>query len=392
VADLSLRPQSALVLNYYQPWTYAGSERFTQLAREELRLGRSQAFVYWTAAGLEDVIEHNVRDPEYARLALYQFAHGAAVPRSPYAHELTGSRPVSLEALADGLRPAYVRSHFPAEVFREALSSPAYRRIPFVYDVMDLWDDFAAAPWGDSACERWYVDRADALISVSQHLVDRFAGHPASYLVPNGVDREFLKRIRPSGPVRTRTGRKQVLYMGSMGGDWFDWPLVLRLVRALPDHDFTFLGSADLPPEEYDPEHQALVRRHLAEMRGLANVRFCPEVPHDEIAPWLRAAHVGLIPFRSCDLVRAVSPLKVFEYLGAGSVVVQSGVPDIEGYPGVLTAEDPDGFIASVRDADPAALSAGDAARMAAFVEEATWAARLTDVDRIVEKVAEKGS
>ena len=89
-------------------------------------------------------------------------------------------------------------------------------------------------------------------------------------------------------------------------------------------------------------------------------------------------------------MVRAVSPLKVFEYLGAGALVVQSGMPDIEGYPGVLTARDPDEFIALVREADPAALLPAGRARIASFAEQATWAARLTDFDRIVEKISEK--
>lgn len=377
---------SALVLNYYQPWTYGGSERFLQLAREELRIGRSQAFVYVTAAGLEDIIEQRVREPEYARLALYRLVdEDAAEPMSPYARTLTGDERVPLGSLVEILRPAYVRAHFPAEAFVGALDSEPYRRVPFVYDVMDLWDTFAACPWGDGDVERWYVRRADATINVSQLLTDYFPEARQAHLVPNGVDRLFLRRIAP-GPESARpVGRpKRVLYMGSMGGTWFDWPLVRRLPRALPDHEFTFLGSAELPPEEYDEAHQRYVAECLADLRSMPNVRICPEVPHDEIAPWLRDADVGLIPFLHCDLVRAVSPLKVYEYLAAGAEVVQSGMPDIEGYPGVRTARDADEFVAHVRAADRSVLPSDEAAAVAAFAERSTWLARLREFDRVV--------
>lgn len=383
-AGEGLGPGGVLVLNYYQPWTYGGAERFTQLMREELRLGRAQAFVYATAAGLEDTLERNVRDPEYARLALYELVReDAAEPRSPYARTLTGPHRLPLESLVDILRPAYVRSHFPADAFRPVLETEAYHRVPFVYDIMDLWDDFAATPWGDTDTERWYVERADAIISVSQLLVDCFPQAERSYLVPNAVDRVFLEAIRPPGVPRPAGAPKRVLYMGSMGGNWFDWDLTRRLVRELPDCAFTFLGSSDLPPEEYDPGHQRRALGAIADLRAAPNVRFSPEVPHDQVARWLREADVGLIPFRDCDLVRAVSPLKVYEYLGAGTIVVQSGMPDIAGYPGVLTAHGHDEFVSLVRLADRESLLPSQAERIAAFARTATWRERLLDFDRV---------
>jgi hypothetical protein len=66
-------------------------------------------------------------------------------------------------------------------------------------------------------------------------------------------------------------------------------------------------------------------------------------------------------------------------------------MPDIEDYPGVLTARDPEEFADLVRAADPAAVPPADRARIASFAKEATWSARLTDFDRIVAKIAERG-
>lgn len=381
----------ALVLNYYQPWTYAGSERFLQLAHAELRRGRSQAFVYATDAGRRDLIDVKVRQPEYERFALYEFAAPCrARPVSPHAEALTGQDEIDIGALAKILRPAYVRAHFPAWHFREALEDRALRDLPFVYDVMDLWEDFVAKPWGDDAVEDWYVERSDALIVVSRFLERRFASARQVHWVPNAIDREFLREIAPARtPAPIPAGRaggtpKRVLYMGSLGGSWFDWELTYRMAKELPDHRFTFLGSADLPPEERSPERRARAHFLLAGLAALPNVRVASEVPHEELGPWLRDADVGVIPFRPCDLVTAVSPLKVYEYIGAGLPVVSAGMPDIAGYPGVRTAVGHREFVDLVRSSDKAALSPAESTAMAAFAEANTWAHRVVEFDRIV--------
>lgn len=374
----------ALTLSYYHPWVYAGSERYTQLVREELRMGRAHAYVYVSDAGARHVIDANVADPEYARLAVYEYAApGHAEPRSRYAAELTGPGAVALTDLVETLRPAYVRAPFPTEHFLTALDTPAYRAVPFVYDIIDLWTEFPTTPWGSDEVEARYVRRADALAMVSRELIDRFGdGH----LIPNAVDRLFLDRIRPTAASARPPGApKRVLYMGSMGGSWFDWELVHRLVAELPDTEFTFLGSELLPPEEMRDEAARLVFDRYRHVAAQPNVTMAPEVPHDEIVPWLLRADVGLIPFRPNALTRAVSPLKVYEYLGAGSVVVQSGMPDIEGYPGVRTARDHDHFIELVRGADRAALTEAEAAEIAEFCTRNTWADRVRQFDRIVE-------
>ncbi|MDE1670309.1 glycosyltransferase family protein [Nocardia gipuzkoensis] len=382
-------PYDALQLSYYHPWVYAGSERYHQLAIEELRMGRRHAYVYVSDAGAASVVDEAVRDELYTHFALYEHVSpGLAVPKSQFAAALTGPEPVSLTEVVETFAPAYVRAPFPTEHFVEALETPQFRAIPLIYDVIDLWTEFPTTPWGSDEVENYYVKRADALAMVSQELVDRFPA-PSTHLVPNAVDRHFLQLIAPTPEfVRRAPGAPvRVLYMGSMGGKWFDWELVHRLVAELPDHEFTFLGSQLLPPEEMRDEASRKVARNYARLGEQPNVVLAPEVPHDRIVPWLQRMDVGLIPFRPTALTRSVSPLKVFEYLGAGAPVVQTGMPDIEHYPGVLTARDHESFVEHVRRADRANLSPAEASRIADFAERNTWAQRVADFDRIVDRL-----
>ena len=381
----------ALVLNYYHPWTYGGSERFNQLAREELRRGRSQAFVYIADAGPEEDVRKEALRPGFERLALYKLAPpSSARPLSPAARELTGGGAVPLRTLVNVFQPDYVRAHFPSHDFIELLDDERVRRLPFVYDVMDLWGDFAVQPWGDGEDERWYVRRADAIVAAADLLLDKFSAAADRAFIPMGIDAHFLESLRAAGDSRGGQVRKQVLYAGSLGGIWFDWDLVLALVRALPEHDFTFIGWMGPPPEEHDPEQSERAHARARELDGLPNARVLPAVPHGELVPWLRGADLGLIPFREIDLVTAVNPLKVFEYIGAGMPTVQIGMPSIVGYPGVRSARDHAHFIELVAANSKQAIEPPEASAMRTFADEHTWVHRVRDFDNLVARLRDR--
>jgi len=176
--------------------------------------------------------------------------------------------------------------------------------------------------------------------------------------------------------------------MGGMAGSWFDWDLVRLVTHELQDHQFTFLGPIEPAPEESDRDALARTVAIIEELKVLPNVEFIPEVPHDDLVPWLQRADVGLIPFKPSNLTAAVSPLKVFEYLGAGAVVVQIGMPDIELYPGVRTAKDASDFVELARESDRMKLTADEVSTIAYFCEHNTWAARITQLDQLVDTLA----
>ncbi len=376
-------------LSYYQPWVYAGSERYTQLLAEELRQGRQQAFVYLAEAGERASLESHIRQPEFSGLALFRHTEQGLVAESPVAVRWTEARGLRLAELLDRLSPWYIRVHFPVREFIDVLEAPSASGHLVVYDVMDLWEEFVATPWGSDADEARLVARADALAVVTHPLAQRWsASADPIQVIPNAVDREFLGQIQRAPETLAAQGTpKRVLYMGSMGGSWFDWETLRSVVIGVPECAFVLLGSLDLPPEEHDPASARRIRALAQVIAKSPNVTFASEVSHDELAPWLRNADVGIIPFLPGALIEAVSPLKVFEYLGAGAVVVQSGMPDIEAYPGVRTAQDAEEFVRLVREHGPATMPVPELEAMAWFVRGNTWEQRVSALDAMVESV-----
>jgi len=375
---------NSFMLNYYHPWNYAGSERFHQLALAELRMGRTVGFLYVSDAGVPDLVRRRCAEDSYHAFRVYRLdSDGKAEPISPAAVAATGEQSVSVRSAIRSLEDAYARAHYPVKLFRQFMDKPWFDSVPFMYDVMDLWTDFTAAPWGDDDDEAYFVERADLVVAVSRSLVERFEDQRPTVLVPNGVDAAFLELLEEAAPrgERIAGAPKRVLYMGGLGGSWYDWETTFATVDGLPDCAFTFIGGTGLPPEETDDGVQREIDALVADLARRPNVTVWPEIDHDELVPWLAVADVGLIPFVPCPLSDAVSPLKVYEYLAVGAAVVQRGLPDTEPYPGVRSAQTTAEFVDLVRVADRATLDEAERDAMRAFCHASTWVHRVHELD-----------
>jgi glycosyltransferase involved in cell wall biosynthesis len=94
--------------------------------------------------------------------------------------------------------------------------------------------------------------------------------------------------------------------------------IILESARAAPELGFVLVGSEGEGPVE-------------TEARALPNVRVVPWQRFSDLAPWLYAADVLVIPPSLVPLERhgnTVLPIKVFLYLAAGRVLLAPQAPD----------------------------------------------------------------
>ena len=80
---------------------------------------------------------------------------------------------------------------------------------------------------------------------------------------------------------------------------WFDFDLVAELARMKPDWTFELVGPVD-------PRAEAGAER----VSELPNVHLTGERPSSEIAAYVQAFDVEIIPWRIDRMVEAVSPLR----------------------------------------------------------------------------------
>jgi glycosyltransferase involved in cell wall biosynthesis len=212
-----------------------------------------------------------------------------------------------------------VREHGFADVDLLYIDSPAQifwlDRIRSTRSVARIADRLAGFPGispGVLTLERELIRSVD-IVACSAHLIveDVTAlGARRTLHLPNGVDFDHFNladRARPKDLASIT--RPIALYVGEMA-HWFDFSLINQLTESMPDVSFVFIG----------PDRMARAR-----LTSRGNVHILGRRPFEVLPAYLWNADVGLIPFDvagHADLVNAVHPLKLYEYLACELPVV----------------------------------------------------------------------
>lgn len=196
-------------------------------------------------------------------------------------------------------------------------------------------DDFRSMRNIDPALVmRWEDElarKADLVLAPSRVTAARFPREKTVF-VPHGVDFELFST--PTPPARDLPlGKPTVGFYGALA-DWIDLELLIGVARRLPDHRFVLIG-----PILVD------ARKLLTE----PNVYYLGPRPHEELPSYVQHWTVSLLPFRRNLQIRACNPLKLREYLAAGSPVVATDFPALDGYRDLVdVADGADDFAAAV--------------------------------------------
>jgi glycosyltransferase involved in cell wall biosynthesis len=202
------------------------------------------------------------------------------------------------------------------------------KRVPFLFEVRDLWPAFAVAVGvldnpvlirASEWLERFLYRHADRLVVNSpgfiQHVQER--GAPQVHLVPNGADVTMFQPMDDGAAFRraNQLGESFVaLYAGAHGlSNDLDVLLdVAGLLSELPNLVVVLLGDGKEKPR---------LQQRAAAM-GLVNLRFLPPVPKVEMAQALAAADVCIAILKPIEMYKTVYPNKVFDYMAAGRPII----------------------------------------------------------------------
>ncbi len=198
--------------------------------------------------------------------------------------------------------------------------------------------------------------------AVSPAALERINPTGPALVVPNGLDPAEWQGVPAAPPAWSATsGRPLLLYVGSLD-DRLDVAALSELARAMPSATVALVGPL-------------LDAAHLRPLSALANVEIHPPLGRPQIAALIRVADAGLIPHVSSPLTRAMSPLKLYEYLAGGLPVVAADLPGVRGvHNGVVLVRPGTSYLEATR----AALARGRATERErlAFIEANSWRAR----------------
>jgi colanic acid biosynthesis glycosyl transferase WcaI len=211
------------------------------------------------------------------------------------------------------------------------------KRVPFVFEVRDLWPESLAAVGvgnGDSLLHRalaqiaaFLYRRSDRVVVVTPAFEDYLVEHsrvPREKIsvIENGVETKLFAPEPFTGEAETalrrelRLGRKFVVsYIGTMGmahGLETIIAAAAQLQEANPEIVFLMVG------EGAEKERIAA----LARQRGLTNLRLIEQQPREKIPAYISASDACLVLLKKTDLFKTVIPTKMLEFMSCARPVI----------------------------------------------------------------------
>ena len=219
----------------------------------------------------------------------------------------------------------------PATIGLPALFLHLLHRVPFVYDIQDLWPDtLAATGMVNNRAVMWMIEKWCRLIYSQAAKIVVLSSGFKKILIKRGVPEHKIEVIynwceddkiqatdRNEGLERElgMAGRFNVLFAGTMGkAQALDAVLeAARLLRyKLPKIQFVFVGGGI----DVDRLKEKTIEQ------GLTNVRFLSRRPPGEIGAILRLGDVLLVHLKDDPLFRITIPSKTQAYMAAGRPIL----------------------------------------------------------------------
>jgi colanic acid biosynthesis glycosyl transferase WcaI len=205
-------------------------------------------------------------------------------------------------------------------------------RVPFLFEVRDLWPESLAAVGmadGNSLLHRtlgkiagFLYQQADRIVVVTPAFEDYLVEHwqvPREKIcvVENGVEtrlfapQDGFQRKRELG----LEGKFVVSYIGTLGmAHGLDTVVdaAARMQKTNPEVAFLLLGEG---------ADKARILA-LAAGRGLANLKILDQQPREKIPAFISASDACLVPLKKSDVFKTVIPTKMLEFMSCARPVI----------------------------------------------------------------------
>jgi teichuronic acid biosynthesis glycosyltransferase TuaH len=227
-------------------------------------------------------------------------------------------------------------------------------------------DDFSEGlfekPWHSAYLKAYEAirNREPRIICVSAELASRIAGDKRAVVLPNGIDESWwLKPVEPPA-VFTELKRPIITYVGTID-ERIDVGLIPDVARQSDVGSIVFIGPIGN-------------KATADELRSIQKVIILDNMGRAGVVGSLMNSDIGIIPHVISPLTRAMSPLKLYEYLAAGKPVAAPDLPPVAGISERVVVAAENDFTNAVLVALKVPPQAED--ERLKFVHANSWAAR----------------
>jgi colanic acid biosynthesis glycosyl transferase WcaI len=207
------------------------------------------------------------------------------------------------------------------------------KRVPFIFEVRDLWpESLAAVGMGDAdsflhrglgKIAGFLYRKCDRVVVVTpafkEHLVEHWHMAPEKIsMVGNGVETDLFSPGVADQNLKRQVGAEGkfvVCYIGTLGMAHGLETLVetaAQLRDCAPEIVFMLVGEG--------AEKERIIS--LAGSRGLTNLRFVGQQPREKIPDYIRASDICLVLLKKTELFKTVIPTKMLEFMSCARPVI----------------------------------------------------------------------
>lgn len=236
-------------------------------------------------------------------------------------------------------------------------------------------DDLAAAPRLPKERieveERRLLGAADVTFVTSQVLLEKMRPLTKGLLryYPNVADYQHFRAARdqslPIPDDLVAVANPRIGFIGAISGYKVDFDLVAKAADLRPDWSWVLIGKVG----EGDPLTDVSVLQK-------PNIHLLGPKPYEELPSYLRGMDAVILPCSINEYTKSMFPMKFFEYLAAGKLIVATDLPSLAAYRGAFTvAQDGPEFVAALDKILSGEIRFSD--ELDALARENTWEVRL---------------
>lgn len=223
----------------------------------------------------------------------------------------------------------------PMDMFLPFLKIAEKKKSKIIYENIDNWETSLGNMFFSEKALKEFLEKSTVLVGTAKLLVEQINKYLEKYKIlnkqviylPNAVDSDlFEPRKEYEKPQDLIKGSKTLIYYGSLWGSWFNWEIIEQVATNYKDTSINLIGD------------YAGIIDIVKKMPK--NVHFLGLKKQTELPSYLYYSDYAILPFKTDEIGKYVSPLKIFEYIAMNKPVISTPLDDILEYKNVHCSND----------------------------------------------------
>ena len=223
--------------------------------------------------------------------------------------------------------------------------------------------------------EKKLIHHSHLVITASDNLHKKLSTTPTRPLcrtLTHGVDFELFSKPVERAHDLPPNIKPIAGFYGSLS-QWLDVDMLADVIRLLPHWNFVFIGK-----QEAD----------MTKIYNFHNTYFLGPKPHHELPKYVQHWQASILPFRNNAQIRACNPLKLSEYIAAGTPIVSTKFPAVQPHRQFIQIAQTAGTFAEALELSPYLIKLPHfSSILQQRVTQQTWTHKAHIVDKWIEQL-----